>query len=116
MGGIHIPSTDRRLLALFPTLDPAKYNPSLILGFKGPTGIKYLLRFVYYNNRLHQKGTRNEYRLTGLTVFMRFSNAKIGDRFCITSLGDGEFEMEIKKPIIEKQSSVIKLIGWNQVC
>lgn len=34
--------------------------------------------YIYYNNRFFG-GTRNEYRLTHMTAFLRASNAKTGD-------------------------------------
>ena len=116
MGGILIPKTETGLIALFPKLDPAEYNPSVFLDFKAPNGSCYKLRFVYYNNRLHKKGTRNEYRLTYLTDFLRNANSKAGDAFRITRNENGEFEMEVVKKTNATPSSVIKLRGWNQVC
>ena len=116
MGGILIPRTESGLISLFPKLDPVKYNPSVFLNFKAPNGVLYKLRFVYYNNKLHGKGTRNEYRLTYLTDFLRNTNAQTGDAFRITREVDGGYQMEIIKKTSVNQSSVIKLRGWNRVC
>jgi hypothetical protein len=116
MGGILIPKTETGLIALFPKLDRTEYNPSVFLDFKAPNGSSYKLRFVYYNNRLHKKGTRNEYRLTYLTDFLRNANSKAGDAFRITRNENGQFEMEVVKKADAAPSNVIKLRGWNQVC
>lgn len=116
MGGILIPRTETGLIALFPKLDPAVYNPSVFLVFNDPKGATYKLRFVYYNNKLHQKGTRNEYRLTYLTDFLRSSNADTGDAFRITRHESGQLDMEVIKKPTAKPSSIIKLSGWNRVC
>jgi hypothetical protein len=116
MGGILIPKTEHGLIALFPKLDAKEYNPSIFLNFKAPNGEIHKLRFVYYNNKLHGKGTRNEYRLTYLTKFIRNSNAVPGDNFRLTKTEDGTFEMEIVKKTQSTPSKVIKLRGWNQVC
>lgn len=116
MGGILIPRTETGLIALFPKLDPTVYNPSVFLDFKDPNGATYKLRFVYYNNKLHKKGTRNEYRLTYLTNFLRSSNAVTGDAFRITRDETGQLFMEVIKKNTVKPSSVIKLCGWNRVC
>jgi hypothetical protein len=116
MGGILIPRTETGLIALFPKLDPKEYNPSVFLDFKGPNGATHKLRFVYYNNKLHGKGTRNEYRLTYLTDFLRNSNSKVGDAFRITRDENGNYEMEVVKKACVAPSSVIKLRGWNRVC
>ena len=116
MGGILIPRTETGLIDLFPKLDPAIYNPSVFLNFNCPMGATYKLRFVYYNNKLHQKGTRNEYRLTYLTKFLRNSNANTGDAFRITRDETGQLNMEVIKKHTAMPSPVIKLIGWNRVC
>jgi len=116
MGGIVIPRRKTGLIDLFPKLDPAVYNPSIFLDFKGPDGATHKLRFVYYNNKIHQKGTRNEYRLTYLTDFLRSSNAYTGDAFRITRHETGQLDMEVIKKTAAKPSSVIKLSGWNRVC
>ena len=116
MGGILIPRTETGLIALFPKLDPAEYNPDVFLEFKSPNGATHKLRFVYYNNKLHGKGTRNEYRLTYLTDFLRNSNSKAGDAFRITRDENGNYEMEVVKKAAVAPSSVIKLRGWNRVC
>lgn len=116
MGGIVIPRKKTGLIDLFPKLDPSVYNPSIFLDFKGPDGATHKLRFVYYNNKLHQKGTRNEYRLTYLTDFLRSWNADTGDAFRITRHETGQLDMEVIKKPTAKSSSVIKLSGWNRVC
>jgi hypothetical protein len=116
MGGVLIPRTELGLIALFPTLSPLQYNPSIFLNFKAPNNLVYKVRFIYYNNKIHGKGTRNEYRLTCLTVFLRNSNADIGDGFRISRDENGTFYMEVKKHQEEPLSPIIKLVGWNRVC
>jgi hypothetical protein len=65
-------------LAFFPRLDPSAKNPSVLIAFTEDSGRKWCFRFVYYNNRKFG-GTRNEYRLTRMTRFMRAHHAKAGD-------------------------------------
>ena len=85
MGGILVPKGDGELLAFLPKLDPGVLNPSAWIECITPDGQLLRLRFVYYNNRLHApKGTRNEYRITWLTKFLRDSGAKSGDTFRIS--------------------------------
>lgn len=85
MGGILVPRSDGQLLAFLPTLDPGELNPSAWIECETPDGQVLRLRFVYYNNRLHAtKGTRNEYRITWLTKFLRDAGAKEGDTFEIS--------------------------------
>ena len=116
MGGILIPRTETGLIALFPSLDPKKYNPSIFINVKGDDEAIHRLRFVYYNNKIHKKGTRNEYRLTYLTNFLRNSNANAGDAFRFSRDKNGGLEMKVVKKTDVQPSTVIKLRGWNQVC
>jgi hypothetical protein len=44
-----------------------------------PVGSQWNFNFIYYNTKLLGIGTRNEYRLTGMTAFLRSLNAKVGD-------------------------------------
>ncbi len=83
--GIVIPKGNVELLAFLPPLDPASLNPSQWIECETSDGSRLRLRFVYYNNRLHvPHGTRNEYRLTRLTKFLRETCAKKGDSFEIS--------------------------------
>lgn len=82
MGGILVPKGDGELLAFLPPLDASTLNPSAWIDCETPEGSPLRLRFVYYNNRLHTPGgTRNEYRITYLTKFLRDAGAKEGDVF-----------------------------------
>jgi len=76
--GILVPK-DARILAFFPELSPHIKNPRAVLDMLDETGREWAFRFIYYNNRFFG-GTRNEYRLTGMTAFFREFNLKVGDR------------------------------------
>ena len=115
MGGILIPRTESGLLALFPKLDQKDYNPSIFIHIHDTNGTGHKLRFVYYNNKLHNKGTRNEYRLTHLTDYLRKWDAKAGDRFRISKTGDSRLEMAVLKQESAGSGRVV-LKGWNRVC
>jgi hypothetical protein len=89
MGGILVPKGDGELLAFLPPLDVSKLNPSAWIECQTSGGEHLRLRFVYYNNRLHvQGGTRNEYRITHLTKFLRDQGAREGDLFEISRAED----------------------------
>lgn len=75
--GILIPK-DPEILSFFPVLDPEEKNPRHHIYFQDSTGHKWKFAFIYYNNRFFG-GTRNEYRLTGMTSFLRSNNLKAGD-------------------------------------
>lgn len=82
MGGILVPKGDGELLAFLPPLDVSTLNPSAWIDCETRDRTILRLRFVYYNNRLHvEGGTRNEYRITYLTKFLRDEGAREGDLF-----------------------------------
>lgn len=76
--GILVPK-DSRILSFFPQLNPDIKNPRAVLDMLDETGREWTFHFIYYNNRFFG-GTRNEYRLTGMTAFFREFNLKAGDK------------------------------------
>ena len=125
MGGILVPKGDGELLAFLPSLDVSTLNPSAWIDCKTPDGNTLRLRFVYYNNRLHvDGGTRNEYRITYLTKFLRDEGAREGDLFEI-SREDGAVAYGIR--VVRKGAEIepakdddgplrVKLTsGWRRV-
>jgi hypothetical protein len=94
MAGILVPKGDGDLLAFLPQLDAGVLNPSAWISCLTPDGTTLQLRFVYYNNRLHvPTGTRNEYRITHLTGFLREAGAREGDVFEISREHGRDFYM-----------------------
>lgn len=79
--GILIPKDDR-VLAFFPELNRREKNPRHHIVFLDPAGERWTFAFIYYNNRFFG-GTRNEYRLTCMTPFIRSHNLKAGDRLTL---------------------------------
>lgn len=75
--GILIPK-DAIILSFFPSLDQTAKNPRHLLRLSDPSEHEWQFAFIYYNNRLFG-GTRNEYRLTCMTSFLRSANLKAGD-------------------------------------
>jgi hypothetical protein len=75
--GILIPK-DPRILGFFPTLDKRLYNPRCHLLFCDDGSGRREFAFIYYNNALFS-GTRNEYRLTRMTRYIRDCGLEIGD-------------------------------------
>lgn len=74
----------------FPFLDPQEYNPrkNITVLCDGKT---WSFSYIYYNNRLHGLGTRNEYRMTGLSKFFRDTNCSVGDSLRIISTEREDF-------------------------
>jgi hypothetical protein len=77
--GILVPK-ERTVLDFFPSLDSTVKNPRMVLTVRElPVGGQWTFNYIYYNTKLLGTGTRNEYRLTGMTAFLRSLNAKVGD-------------------------------------
>ncbi len=73
----------------FPALDVAVVNPSAWLTITAvDIGEAYQWRFIYYNTAVLGVGSRNEYRLTHATHFLRQSHARVGDEFELMRLTD----------------------------
>ncbi len=75
--GILIPR-DPTILAFFPELNASEYNPRHLITFRDINMGKWTFAFIYYNNRRFD-GTRDEYRLTRMTAFIRANNLRAGD-------------------------------------
>ena len=72
--GILIPKNDI-ILSYFPRLDETAENPRVSLRFLDESGTYWKFNFIYYNNK-YRGGTRNEYRLTGMTKFLNSTGLK----------------------------------------
>lgn len=87
--GICIPKKGD-ILTFFPDLGTEEKNPRVALYFTDESGKKWKFYFIYYNNKFFdEKGTRNEYRLTGMTAFFREHGLKAGDTVFLRHLPDG---------------------------
>ena len=75
--GILVPKNPE-ILSFFPLLESKQKNPRVVLDIIDETKREWTFSFIYYNNRFFN-GTRNEYRLTGMTAFFREFNLKVGD-------------------------------------
>lgn len=118
--GVLIPKAETDLLRLLPNLDPHIKNPSVMIDFLDETGTVNRFRFVYYNNKLHDKtGTRNEYRITGMTAWFREKNAQAGDFIEISGVPKtNQYFMKIVSEEIkvnENEPAKIQLRGWRRV-
>jgi Restriction endonuclease EcoRII, N-terminal. len=93
-GGMLIPKGGD-LLSFFPALDSTAVNPRVVIYFTDESAQKWKFSFIYYNNKF-RGGTRNEYRLTGMTAFFRSGNLKIGDRI-IFKRRDDEYTIQYRR-------------------
>lgn len=124
MGGILVPKGDGELLAFLPPLDPNLLNPSAWIECDTPDGTVLRLRFIYYNNRFHTPGgTRNEYRITWLTKFLRSADAREGDAFEISRTeGQDRYQISVipvsRVEAVEDDVGSVRIrltTGWRRV-
>lgn len=101
--GILIPKYGE-FLSFFPYLNPHRLNPDTLLEFRDKAGNVWEFRFIYYNNAKFG-GTRNEYRLTRMTRFLKNNNARSGDGIILTCDDNGHYYTKIIKDpsIVEQQ-------------
>lgn len=119
--GILVPKGAPELLAFFPPLDPALPNPDAWISAQDGEGNRWSLRYIYYNNRLHGTGTRNEYRITHLTKCLRGMDARPGDQLVFSStLEPGHYFLRLERAEPREEDApvpggVIRLSGWRRV-
>lgn len=99
--GILVPK-EKNVLLFFPKLDSKTHNPRSHIIFLDKAGKEWEFAFIYYNNRLFG-GTRNEYRLTRMTGFIRENGLVPGDEVLLSRNADGEYSVDIHR---KKQTSV----------
>ena len=87
--GMLIPK-ESKALAFFPNLGNDSKNPRTSVYFYDEANTIWKFNFIYYNNSFFDKeGTRNEYRLTGMTAWFREKCLKAGDSVTLTHDEDG---------------------------
>jgi hypothetical protein len=91
--GILVPK-DKNILSFFPALNAGTKNPRMNLVVRETTdGSRWEFNFIYYNNRLFG-GTRNEYRLTCMTKYLRAIDAKVGDDLVFSKDENGSIHVD----------------------
>ncbi len=112
--GILVPK-EPNLLSFFPTLDSKQMNPRVHLRFLDGGGTFWEFAFIYYNNALFD-GTRNEYRLTRMTKYVRQARLKAGDELILSRTDDRYFVSHRSEQRSERSGNVLKLgTGWRVV-
>lgn len=112
--GMLIPKTGN-VLNFFPQLGCESKNPRVKLLFVDDTGEEWYFMFIYYNNR-YFNGTRNEFRLTGMTTFIRQNNLKAGDKIILSRNNDGRKLITHKKSKMNNSTEILKLgSNWKVV-
>jgi hypothetical protein len=96
---------------LFEELTEEELNPRVRLKFKDLTdGTDIYLSYIFYNNKFFN-GTRHEYRLTGLTRWIRNHGLKSGDTIQISRLSKYDYTIGIIKA--ERRPSSLSEESWT---
>jgi hypothetical protein len=83
--GMLVPKSDPELLRFFPRLNHRVLNPRADVNLSIPElGQQRTLQFIYYNNKRVAGGTRDEFRLTGMTSIFRALGAQPEDCVILT--------------------------------
>lgn len=96
--GIVVPKR-REILQFFPALPSTQKNPRLVLPVRDVTSNEmWEFNYIYYNNRFFDEGgTRNEYRLTGMTRYLRMVAADVGDEIEFEKDENGSYHMRLHR-------------------
>jgi hypothetical protein len=118
--GLLIPRKEE-ILSFFPKLDSAQLNPRAHLHFEDQEGKFWEFAFIYYNNKFFG-GTRNEYRLTRMTKYIREARLATGDEVILQYRDDGSYfvsyQRETAAVITEQEEggTVLRLgSGWKVI-
>lgn len=116
--GILVPKQSD-ILSFFPPLDAHVKNPRMALVVREKLdATRWEFNFIYYNNRLFG-GTRNEYRLTGMTKFFRSAGAVVNDELEFSKDENGSIHVSLIRrdaPPVACNGGVLVLSGgWKIV-
>jgi hypothetical protein len=96
---------------LFEVMSNEILNPRLRLKFRDLSdGSDIYLTYIYYNNKFFE-GTRHEYRLTGLTRWIKNHGLKSGDTIQISRLDKYDYTIGIIKA--ERRPSSLSEESWT---
>jgi len=114
--GILVPKTGG-VLEFFPALQKQVKNPRCTLVFLDEDQVtKWSFEFIYYNGKFFG-GTRNEYRLTGMTAYIRSRNLKSGDAIELSRDEHGRLHIRAQTSrAVSDEEGVLKLApGWKVI-
>ena len=98
--GICVPKNGD-VLKFFPDLGCSEKNPRVSMYFTDDSGKVWKMNFIYYNNKFFDsKGTRNEYRLTGMTAFFRENGLRAGDSISLIHGDDGTDHIRYQRAVM----------------
>lgn len=115
--GILVPK-DKEVLSFFPSLDPRVKNPRMTLVVREISDdTRWEFNFIYYNNAFFG-GTRNEYRLTCMTQYLRAIDSKVGDDLVFSKDENGSIFVNCVRAaanhaIVNDQGVLVLGGGWK---
>jgi hypothetical protein len=111
--GICIPKNPPEIIHFFPKLDSSKKNPRAEISIIDERGKSWIFTFIYYNNKKFG-GTRDEYRLTGMTGYIRENQIHSGDELSILKDKANNYYIKTKgvqKELHEKNKKTVIVLG-----
>lgn len=103
----------------FPSLNPQDYNPRIVIPMFCENE-RVDVNFIFYNNRLHGCGTRCEYRLTGISKFLKKHNLKEGESLVFTFDGKKQvyslqiqYKKEERNVCFDEDAPIVIHAGWS---
>jgi hypothetical protein len=111
--GTHIPKTSSAL-TFFPELKGDTKNPRVALHFMDQQGKEWRFSFIYYNSKFFG-GTRNEYRLTGMTRYFKKYGLKAGDRLILHRDESNGYRIEYIKSAEQPEDVLFLRNTWKVI-
>lgn len=110
--GIYVSKEDK-VLSFFPPLDETGKNPRVELLFTDDEGNEWTFNYIHYNNKIRSGGTRDEYRLTGMTSFIKKFNLTEGSYIFIWN-GKNNYRVSCDIPD-DMDGNELPLDGWKTI-
>ena len=117
--GILVPKA-REILAFFPELLSGAKNPRARFVMRERSdGTRWEFNFIYYNNRMFG-GTRNEYRLTCMTQYLRSIQARVGDELVFSADENASYVVNLARagrtmPLVNDEGTLVLGGGWTVI-
>ena len=71
-------SNENAVISFFPELDEKIMNPRAEILFLDDEGNEWIFNYIHYNNKAFSDGTRDEYRITGMSLFLKDNHLSEG--------------------------------------
>lgn len=112
--GMLIPKQEE-ILSFFPSLDSTVKNPRHFINFIDDSDCSWKFSFIYYNNKFFG-GTRNEYRLTCMTPFIKSTGLKAGNVLTLKHNISGEYRISYVRDSEVDDGEILRLgTSWKVV-